>query len=120
MQRYIVSEQILGVMISNSFLNNDINELKLEDLSCIIRRINYQIQEQCGTIIDFSGKDVYRFIDNNRKYFCLDKDKIILSEYTENKINYDFSDIQDIFDTKFIAGLPDDIISVVNQNLAEI
>ena len=49
MQRYIVSEQILGVMISNSFLNNDINELKLEDLSCIIRRINYQIQEQCET-----------------------------------------------------------------------
>lgn len=117
MQRYIVSEQILGVMLSDFFLNKrpEINEIKLSELNFTIRSISYQIQEQCAAIVDFSGKDIYRFINNNEKYFWLDNDRVILSQYTENKRQSDYNGIQDLFDTKFIAGLPEDIISVVTK-----
>ncbi len=119
MQRYIVSEQILGVMLSKFFLDNN-SEIRVSDLNFTIRSISYQIQEQCEVIVNFSRKDIYHFINSNGKYFSLDEDRIVLSEYTENRMHYDFPAIQDLFDTKFIAGLPNDIISVVDQNLVEI
>ena len=122
MQRYIVSEQILGAMLSDFFLNKrpEINEIKLSELNFTIRSISYQVQEQCEAIVDFSGKDIYCFINNNEKYFCLDEDRIILSQYTEQKRQFDYNGIQDLFDTKFIEGLPEDIVSVVNENLMAI
>ena len=119
MQRYIISEQILGVMLSKFFLDNG-PEVKLADLNLTIRSISYQIQEQCEVIVNFSRKDIYQFINSNEKYFCLDEDRIVLSEYTENRLHHDFGAIQDLFDTKFIAGLPNDIISVVDKNLVEL
>ena len=36
------------------------------------------------------------------------------------KRQFDYNGIQDLFDTKFIAGLPEDIVSVVNENLMAI
>lgn len=56
----------------------------------------------------------------SKNRFCLDEDRIVLSEYTENRLHHDFGAIQDLFDTKFIAGLPNDIISVVDKNLVEL
>lgn len=122
MQRYIVSEQILGAMLSDFFLNKrpKINEIKLSELNSTIRSISYQVQEQCEAIVDFSGKDIYRFINNNEKYFWLDEDRIVLSQYTEQKRELDYNGIQDLFDTKFIAGLPEDIISVVNESMTAV
>lgn len=122
MQRYIISEQILGAMLSDFFLNKrpEISEIKLSELNFTIRSISYRVQEQCEAIVDFSGKDIYRFINNNEKYFWLDEDRIVLSQYTEQKRELDYNGIQDLFDTKFIAGLPEDIISIVNESLTAV
>ena len=119
MKRYIVSDQILGIMLSKLFLEKK-SEVMLKDLNCTIRSISYQAQRDCQTVIDFSGKDIYQFIYNNEKYFCLQKDRIIISEYLETEMQMDYEGVKDIFDTKFIAGFPNDVERIIDQNLIAI
>lgn len=52
MQRYIVSEQIIGIMLSKCLVDGK-DGLKLADLNVKVRSISNQIQQECKAIIDF-------------------------------------------------------------------
>ena len=71
MQRYIVSEQIIGIMLSKCLVDGK-DGLKLADLNVKVRSISNQIQQECKAIIDFAGKDIYKFIYDYEKYFNLE------------------------------------------------
>ena len=101
MKRYIVSEQIIGILISKLFLDKK-EEIFLDDLNYTIRSISYQ------------------FIYNNGRYFSLEKDKIVVSKYLKSEMKEDYEGIRDILDTKFAAGFPNDIEKIIDQNLVEI
>lgn len=116
MQRYILSEQILGIILSEVLLKRE-DEIKLSDLNCTVRSINNQVQKECETVINFSGRDIYGFVYTHGKYFRLSKDKVILSQYTKSEIERNYDRIEDLFDTKFISGLPEDIVSIVNKKI---
>ena len=119
MKRYIVSEQIIGILISKLFLDKK-EEIFLDDLNYTIRSISYQVQRQCEAVVDFSGRDIYQFIYNNGRYFSLEKDKIVVSKYLKSEMKEDYEGIRDILNTKFAAGFPNDIEKIIDQNLVEI
>lgn len=119
MKRYIVSEQIIGILISKLFLDKK-EEILLDDLNYTIRSISYQVQKQCEAVVDFSGRDIYQFVYNNERYFSLEKDRIVVSKYLKSEMKEDYEGIKDAFDTKFIAGFPNDIEKIIDQNLVAI
>lgn len=116
MQRYIVSEQIIGIMLSKCLVDGK-DGLKLADLNVKVRSISNQIQQECKAIIDFAGKDIYKFIYDYEKYFNLEDNEIVFSEYIKNEMNNDYEGIKDLFDTKFVSGLPREVITIVYKNL---
>ena len=95
MQRYIVSEQIIGIMLSKCLVDGK-DGLKLADLNVKVRSISNQIQQECKAIID---------------------NEIVFSEYIKNEMNNDYEGIKDLFDTKFVSGLPREVITIVYRNL---
>ena len=70
MQRYIVSEQIIGIMLSKCLVDGK-DGLKLADLNVKVRSISNQIQQECKAIIDFAGKDIYKFILLSNNYIFI-------------------------------------------------
>ena len=91
MQRYIVSEQIIGIMLSKCLVDGK-DGLKLADLNV-------------------------KFIYDYEKYFNLEDNEIVFSEYIKNEMNNDYEGIKDLFDTKFVSGLPREVITIVYRNL---
>lgn len=114
MQRYFFTKEIVGSILYHALSENKA-EVAISDINSFARIISKEIQSECNVVVDYSTKDVYAFVNNYNKYFYLNSDRIVFSEYTQTEMERDSEKIKDIFDTKFIAGLPEDIVATIGK-----
>lgn len=114
MQRFLLTREILGTILIRVLAENK-EEIQVSEINSSVRIISGEMQKKCNTVVDYSVRDVYSFVDDYNKYFYLNEGKLIFSEYTKEKLKNNAEEVKDLFNTKFIAGLPEDVVLAINK-----
>lgn len=116
MCRYVYADQVIGSTFIELIQQNK-TEISIKDLFKFEKELDLELRKRNNTIISMSIDDVYHTVTSHARIFQISDESIKL-RYTTQELSDRMTELTELLDDYFRAGLPKDISETISKQIS--